>query len=665
MWTPLRRHWPWLGLLVLALITWCAYRPGLTGGFLFDDFVNLDALGNSGPVDNWRTFWRFITSGTADPTGRPLALLTFLIDAHDWPANPAPFLRTNVLLHLLNGALLFALLRQLETALGSAGPRRDLTALLAAGLWLLHPLWVSTTLYIVQREAMLPATFCLLGLLAFGSGRLRYTRTGGRAGLATMIGGIAFGTLLAVACKANGILLPLLAWVLDATVYRHHDLTAGVGDTAQRRWRRLRLALLVVPNVVLLVWVCKFILHWNAPLGSRPWTTAQRVITEPRVLLDYLQLLFVPRILSTGVFNDGYPASVDLWHPAMTLPALLAIAALLATGFALRRRVPAVSAALLFFFAGHLLESSTLPLELYFEHRNYLPGLLLFWPISRALSAWKSSAALRAGLAGLLLATFAIITWQRADLWGKPEQMAALWAKQNPQSSRAQAVAAIAQSQADHPDRALILLQPLWRRHPDDLQIAFNYVSAACATHGLTDADKDAVAQALRRTPGGQLLMFHWIGNAIDIASAGQCPGLGLSDVEAWLAAARSNPTLGNAYASDQDIEPLLAQIALRRQQPIVALQHFDRALAMVTLPDVAARQASMLAEDGYYEQALAHLDTYERLKSHARRPGWDMTWLHAKVLEWENYWPFEMARLRQKLHAAIAERDAKGGAIR
>ena len=78
-----------------------------------------------GAIDNWPAFWRYITSGSADPTGRPLSLLSFLVDARNWPADPAPLLRTNVLLHLLNGALLFVLLRQLGRRLDGASARTD------------------------------------------------------------------------------------------------------------------------------------------------------------------------------------------------------------------------------------------------------------------------------------------------------------------------------------------------------------------------------------------------------------------------------------------------------------------------------------------------------------------------------------------------------------
>ena len=132
----------------------CLYLPGLSGGFLFDDFINLDALGRNGPIVDAPSFWRYVTSGTSDPLGRPLSLLTFLLNARDWPADPAPFLATNLGLHLLNGMLLWGLLLTLERSLDTAASHRHPIALLGAGIWLLHPLFVSTTLYVVQREAM-------------------------------------------------------------------------------------------------------------------------------------------------------------------------------------------------------------------------------------------------------------------------------------------------------------------------------------------------------------------------------------------------------------------------------------------------------------------------------------------------------------------------------
>lgn len=651
----IRRLWYWLGLLTLLLLAWFVYRPGLSGGFLFDDFVNLDTLGNSGPVDNWRTFWRFITSGSADPTGRPLALLSFLIDARDWPAAPAPFLRTNVLLHLINGALLFSLLRRLGSAIDPRDVGNDAAALLATGLWLLHPLFVSTTLYIVQREAMLPATFVLLGLLAFTHGRLRFGQTDGAFGMGWMLAGILLGTLLALLCKSNGILLPLLAWVLEATVFRA-GLATSLSSTAQRKLRRMTGLLLVLPSMLVFAYLAARLPQLMTPLSGRAWTIGQRLLTEPRVMVDYLNLLLVPRSVSTGLYNDGYPVSQSLWNPASTLLAWFLVSGLVGLGFHLRRRSPAFSAAILFFFAGHLLESTTIPLELYFEHRNYLPALLLFWPLARALCRWQIASTSRMAIAIALLALLALTTYQRAELWGQPRVLAALWAKQNPGSSRAQAVAAMEDTNAGNPEQAMRRLAPLWRQRPDDLQIALNYIDAACAWHGLSAIDHAALARTLRQAANAQQLTSRWLGKAIDVAASGQCPGMNLVNVESWIDAALHNPT-ANENIRNRNMEPLLARIALRKHQPDLALLHFNHALAVSVTPDAAAGQAGMLASSGYYEQALAHLDTYERLKSNVRTPGLDMSWLHARVLDWQGYWPYEMAVLRGKLHAAIADR--------
>jgi tetratricopeptide (TPR) repeat protein len=646
---------PMAGLLALLLLAWLAYLPGLSGNFLFDDFVNLDALGNGGKIDNWATFWRYVTSGTADPTGRPLALLSFLIDARDWPALPGPFLRTNVLLHLLNGALLFALLRKLGDALDPDDTHNNGAALLAAGLWLLHPLLVSTTLYVVQREAMLPATFTLLGLLAYAHGRIRFARSDGAAGGAWMFAGIGVGTLLAVLSKGNGLLLPLLGWVLEASVFSR---LPGNSLGSSARLRRIRWLLLILPSLLVFAYLATFLPTLGQASAVRSWTAGQRLLTEPRVLLDYLRLLLIPRSISSGLYNDAYVVSQGLLRPITTLPAILAVAGLIFAAIHWRRRAPALAAGVLFFFAGNLFESSLINLELYFEHRNYLPAMLLFWPLSRALWRWQVSTVLRASISIAALLLFALITYQRTTLWGQPEKMAALWAMQGHDSSRAQAAAAIADTNAGRIRQALERLAPLWNQHPYDLQIAFNFIDARCRAKGPSAIEKAALSQALRHTKKSELLTNEWLGAAIGVAARGECQGLTIEDVEAWIHAALENPVINNAHIRSQDIEPLLGEIAIQKHSPDEALMHFNRALLAYPSPDTAARQAALLASADYYEQALAHLDAYERIKSEVGKPGMGMPLLHAKVLEWQGYWPHEMAVLRGKLHAAIAERD-------
>src|SRR5581483_3576372 len=208
-----------LTALVLAA---AAYWPGLHGGFLFDDFANLPALGQSGPVDNWPAFWRYITSGTADPTGRPLTVLTFLINARDWPANPFSFKCTNLALHLSNGVLLYVLLLRLGTCVTTNKEKNRTAALVGTALWILHPLLVSTTLYVVQREAILPATFVLIGLLSWLHGRTLLAARRHRGALYCFLG-LGICSVFAVMAKANGVLLPIYALLIERLLLSKHE----------------------------------------------------------------------------------------------------------------------------------------------------------------------------------------------------------------------------------------------------------------------------------------------------------------------------------------------------------------------------------------------------------------------------------------------------------
>ena len=81
----------WIYAIALVAAIFVVYRLSWHGGFVFDDFGTLPALGATGPVDGAARFWRYVTAGSSDPTGRPLSMLSFLIDANDWPTDPYPF----------------------------------------------------------------------------------------------------------------------------------------------------------------------------------------------------------------------------------------------------------------------------------------------------------------------------------------------------------------------------------------------------------------------------------------------------------------------------------------------------------------------------------------------------------------------------------------------
>ncbi|BFI96756.1 MAG: hypothetical protein RSP_22660 [Rhodanobacter sp.] len=659
----------WITLAMLGALVLVIYIPGLHGGFLFDDYGNLPALGESGPIVHWATFWRYITSGYADPTGRPLTMLTFLLDARDWPALPYPFKRDNLILHLFNGLLLAQLLLQLgRMAVRDGDPKRiEAAAILGTAFWLLHPLFVSTTLYIVQREAMLPVSFILLGLLLWLRGREMLQRNRNLAGVLWMTLGLGGCTLLGVLSKANGILLPALALVLEYVLLR----TTTNPPPQSRTYRHTMLLLAWLPTAIIASYLLdqgfNGLVHGISVL--RPWTLGQRLLTEPRVLMDYLGLLWLPRPFTPGLFNDQVQVSTSLLSPITTLPALFAVAGLIAAAWHWRRQHPALAAAVLFYFVGQSLESSTVALELYFEHRNYLPALLMFWPIAlwlcgaqqssmpsnnsiRSPSNWSKA---KTVLAVLLVLGLALMTQARSTLWGNTRDQALLWAKLNPDSPRAQANAAQLEMSAGYPKLAIARLAPLLANSPDQAQLALNLLAAECQ---LGHADTAALAAAntslaTMRDPGS--LLTSWFTRVIEQAPHPACPELNTANIAAMLDAVGSNPFLKGNAGRQQDLYYLKGRLALVQGKAGAALDDFNHALDLQVRPALALEQAALLGSAGFPREGLTHLDHYDAVALQVSVPAFGMPRLHAWILRHQRYWPKELARLRATLRSDAA----------
>ena len=661
-------------LVALGALTWSVYHPGLNGTFLFDDFANLPNLGQFGPVDNLATFWRYLTSGSADPVGRPLSLLSFLIDANDWPAAPYAFKRTGLLLHFINGALLCWLLLQLGRILGKPERQAQSAALLGTAFWLLHPLFVSTTLYVVQREAMLPTTFILLGLIGYVGGRSSAAR-GRRTGIFVCALSLVICTLLAVLSKANGALLPLLALVVDSLLLAPSQ--AVIDPRTKHVFARLRRTLLVAPSVLLLAYLAKtgyrgFV---DGLPAIRPWTLGERLLTEARILVDYLGLLWMPRPYTAGLFNDAYVVSTGLVSPPATLLCLVIVVVLLAAAWTQRERYPAFAAAILFFFAGHLLESTVVPLELYYEHRNYAPALLMFWPLALWLtgSARARSAAsvvpgpmptlpplVRGGLATVLIIGLASMTFLRADLWGSVDDQALMWARKNPDSARAQAYAAQIELGRGQVDAAIKRLREALARKPDEIQLSLNMVGAKCKAQALSSIDLEHAATALRTAPNTGRLGYDWFERALSTALAGSCPGLDLDALDRLLVAAGENSATEKIPGRAQDRLHLQGRIALLRRDDQHALRLFDAALDADPRPGAALEQAAILATNHRPELAQQHLDHLAQVWRPPTGPGWTMASFHSWLLWRQGYWTAEIAHLRKLLAEDIADDNGK-----
>lgn len=422
----LLRKIPAFFLVTTLLITTYIYWPGIQGGFLFDDHPNLDAMGFLNGVTDWETFRAFVFSGWSGPTGRPLALASFLLDDNTWPSYAPWFKLTNILIHLLCGLLLcWAVLLLARSFKSVSEQQAQWVAVLACALWMLHPYMVSTTLYVVQRMAQLATLFSLAGIVLYLYARLSLQKTPRRAYL-WMTLAIGLFTVLATYSKENGALLPLLILCIEFCLPKD-------GKPAWQ-WRAIFLWL---PSLALGYKLSTYINLSENPWPNRNFNMIERLLTEARIVCEYLFHLFVPRIEGNGLYQDGYVISRSLWQPVTTVPAIAFLSGLLGFAFWVRRKAPVVALAILFFFSAHLMESTVVGLELYFEHRNYLAALFLFLPLAWYCVVFTPRFKLLPLIAVVILAILASMTWLRANLWSDNDKLELYWAQSATNSPRA------------------------------------------------------------------------------------------------------------------------------------------------------------------------------------------------------------------------------------
>src|SRR5690554_1146773 len=417
---------PSLLLLLITLLTVAVYWPGLAGGFLFDDYSNLDDMGNYGGVLDWETFRAFVFSGWSGPTGRPISLASFLLNDNTWPSHAPWFKQTNLLIHILCGLMLcwttLLLLRNFKSV---SERQAQWVAVLACALWLLHPYMVSTTLYVVQRMAQLATLFCLVGIAWYLRARLQLIRLPKRAYISMSLA-LAMGTFLATLSKENGALLPLLILVIEFCLPKE-------GKPAWQ-WRA---GFLWLPSIAVALLLARYIDLSENPWPNRNFNQIERLLTEARIVSEYLFHLFVPRIEGNGLYQDGYVISKSLFKPVSTFLAVLFILVLTVLAFLVRNRAPLVTLAILFFFMAHLMESTVVGLELYFEHRNHLAALFLFLPLAWYCVVFTPRFKLLPLIAVVILAILASMTWLRANLWSDNDKLELYWVQSATNSPRA------------------------------------------------------------------------------------------------------------------------------------------------------------------------------------------------------------------------------------
>ncbi len=295
-----------LPYVLLAGLAVGLYFPSLGGGFVYDSRLQILTDSFIHNPSHWLDVLTLRVMGMdVLDYNRPVQLASLMADAFLWGREPFGYRLTNILLHALNGCLLFSVLRGLPER-GSSHAIRGrwaaVPAMLASALFLVHPLGVEAVCEPSNREDLLATAFVLCALLS----AMRIMDTA-RAWLVVLCASVF--TFLALGSKETGIVAPVLvvAWLL---------LFPGNSS------RQQRILLAIVPCLVTaLFFAIRFFVQpaesiiFTSEPGYPGDSLAAAMAIQPRIFALYLTNVFHPTDLCAdyGLYSiRNLPLSLSL-----------------------------------------------------------------------------------------------------------------------------------------------------------------------------------------------------------------------------------------------------------------------------------------------------------------------------------------------------------------
>jgi tetratricopeptide (TPR) repeat protein len=361
----------------LSVILFSIYGNSFDCSWHFDDEQNITDNPRLHMTQiSWEQVQRALFSDRNDPNTlyRPAACLSFALNHYFGGLDVFGYHLVNILIHLVTSIFLFlAIFHTLN--LPSLQSRYTAPAypiaLVATILWAINPIHAQAITYLVQRMASLAGMFYIMSLYFYIKART-VQKTLSKA---FFFAACTFAFAMAVGSKENAVILPLSLFLYEITLIQKGSIFYIKKNLG---W------LLIIFGVILLFsfpYLYNNFSHLLDSYENRPFTLTQRLLSEPRIIVFYLSLLFYPVPNRLSIVHP-FQISTSLLHPLSTLFSIIFILVVVAYAIYLAKKRPLFSFCLLFFLLNHIIESTVLPLELVFEHRNYIPSMFLFIPIS-------------------------------------------------------------------------------------------------------------------------------------------------------------------------------------------------------------------------------------------------------------------------------------------
>ncbi len=392
---PQRIYWPYFlgGFLALAAGFW-AYGPALNGPFIFDDRYLPFGMGTF-PVDHFTAWLKGV---------RPFLMMSYWVNYRLSQFHPYSYHAFNVIFHAANSGLIFLITRKVLQFVEVMNPRRDLLAVFAGAVFLLHPVNSESVGYITSRSEDL-SVLLFLGAWTVFLYRPKAETTWARAVLVLLLFGAAALT------KEHTMVLPALLLLTD---YFWNPPFSFEG--MRRNWRLY--VLIAAGAMVAGAYLARLLRGApTAGFGIKDFTWYQYFFTECRAFWVYIRLFLFP----TGLRVDyDFPISrtvVD--HGAVVGLAAILIAA--GAAFYYRRRYPLAAFGFFVFVILMAPTSSFMPIkDPVAEHRLYLSMIGLLFIVLEFLRRVDVTQKKWMAALGVVLIILGIGTYERSAVWSDP-----------------------------------------------------------------------------------------------------------------------------------------------------------------------------------------------------------------------------------------------------
>ena len=575
--------------LFLAVLVFLVYSNTLETPFVFDDVASIQ---NNTHIRLTRLSLGGIAEAGFESGSkqRPVSYITFALNYYFHRYDVRGYHVVNILIHILTGILLYFLVRttlNLPT-LRSKYETYKWLPLLTTLIWIVHPLHTQSVTYMVQRMNSMAAMFYVLSLFLYVKARITEEKSKKWALFSACI----LSGLLALGSKENAATLPFLIVLYEW--YFFQDL----GKDWLRRNLKYFLGMAVVIGLIALIYLGAN--PWEKlasirDVASREFTFTERVLTQFRVVIHYISLFIFPHPSRLNLDYD-FPLSHSLIDPVTTLFSIVAIAGLIGLAIYLAKKERLLSFCILWFLGNLVIESSVIPLGIIFEHRTYLPSMLVsLLAVSLGYRYIKPKGAKVAALcvAIAVIIIYSIWTFERNCIWSDKVTLWGDCVAKAPKKARSRNNLAFALERKGRLEEAISHYYEALRINPDFWEAHYNLARTLVRQERVEEGISH-YHEALRINP--EFAETHYsLGGAL----------MGQERFEEAMShyyeALRIKPDYAEAHTN--------LGIALERQErPKEAIDHYSEALRIEpNLPEAHYNLGNALMRQGRTEEAMGH----------------------------------------------------------